>query len=510
MKTVRSDATTAPADPGPDRPAPAPVQARVPAWELALRVVEHLGERGQHEAALAALDFIERELPEGSGGRNWVSYHRARVVLAAEGMAAARPLVEQVLAGPLTEAVKIPLRAELIRHLAAAEDREALRPHLEAQLARPEQRRLFQEAWSVATRFGLFGQASLATSTSFRSVEVLPSREIHWPRPAVEVLPRSIEELVRRPVRCPATAVRVIDDCRAVYLGGFSFFFDADDRLVAECSDVVVPPLEGRLRDLVARAAATAPVPGTAAHMRDRFTTPNYCHWLLDWLPRLQICARADPDFQRVVCDHEPVGFERGGLDLAGYGEREVVAVPLAGGAAARRFERLLVPDNVTRGFRHPMQLCDPLLLRWWREHRAPTGEGPRRIYIPRRGKRCVLNEEALCGLLRAHGFEIVDPAGLDVAGQAAAFGRAEAVVAGHGAGLTNLLFAPSDCRVLELFPPRGGSLAFYCLATAIGQDYTPLVAPGGLPGGAGPEPNNLSFEADLEAVRGWLAAQGL
>ena len=80
----------------------------------------------------------------------------------------------------------------------------------------------------------------------------------------------------------------------------------------------------------------------------------------------------------------------------------------------------------------------------------------------------------------------------------------ASAVVAPHGAGLTNILFAPNQCRVLELFASRGGTLTYEVLAKALGQDYTALRDHGPAPTFAA-EQNDMAITVDLDAVEDWL-----
>jgi hypothetical protein len=85
----------------------------------------------------------------------------------------------------------------------------------------------------------------------------------------------------------------------------------------------------------------------------------------------------------------------------------------------------------------------------------AADASQPRRLYITRRlaTMRRILNEDELIAGLRSHGFEPVALETMSLADQYRCFATAEAVVAPHGAGLTNLLHAPSGCKVVELFP---------------------------------------------------------
>ena len=81
--------------------------------------------------------------------------------------------------------------------------------------------------------------------------------------------------------------------------------------------------------------------------------------------------------------------------------------------------------------------------------------------------------------------------------------------MAPHGAALTNLLFAPHECRVLELFASLGGSNAYEALATALGQDYTALRDHGRAPAFSAHH-NNLPITASTSMLwrnGSWMSA---
>src|SRR5690606_26650629 len=67
---------------------------------------------------------------------------------------------------------------------------------------------------------------------------------------------------------------------------------------------------------------------------------------------------------------------------------------------------------------------------------------------------RRVANEEQVLEVLRPLGFEVTTLEGLSVAQQILLFHRAEAVVAPHGAALSNLVFCQPETRVLEFVAP--------------------------------------------------------
>jgi len=96
-----------------------------------------------------------------------------------------------------------------------------------------------------------------------------------------------------------------------------------------------------------------------------------------------------------------------------------------------------------------------------------------RRLYISRRkaSHRRVRNEEALMRRLRSLGFRRYDLEDLPPQKQILLFQEADLVVAPHGAGLANLLFA-TGAAVVELQASRNVSPHFYLLSKRLNHDY--------------------------------------
>ena len=93
------------------------------------------------------------------------------------------------------------------------------------------------------------------------------------------------------------------------------------------------------------------------------------------------------------------------------------------------------------------------------------------RIYIARRGRRKTVNEEELLDRLCRHGFRPVELERLSFDEQIRLFHDAEAVVATHGAGLTNLLFA-SNALVVEIFPTTDVIPHYLMMAASLNHNY--------------------------------------
>lgn len=178
----------------------------------------------------------------------------------------------------------------------------------------------------------------------------------------------------------------------------------------------------------------------------------NYYHWLFDVLPRLHLLARWRGVIERfaVPANLSPVQLET--LTLLGIAPSQL---QLLNEGERLRCQNLYVPSLPGSEGCYP-----PWSLEFLRASFLPAaaecrGLGPR-IYVSRgpAASRPVLNEPALVEMLRARGFAIVSLETHSFREQVAIFRDARMVVAAHGAGLANLVFASPGTALLELFSP--------------------------------------------------------
>lgn len=198
----------------------------------------------------------------------------------------------------------------------------------------------------------------------------------------------------------------------------------------------------------------------------------GYAHWLLDALPRLAALERLPIDEVRIVVSGRPNQWQQESLAMLGVDPSQTVALE----ERYLELETLYFPSFVGEpGNPHPWG-CQ-----WLRQRVLGDGElerKQRRIYITRRRalRRRVLNESELEPVLREHGFEIVEAERLGFHDQIRLFGQAEAIVGPHGAGLTNIMFAPPGCKVMELFGADCVRVMYWALADALQQSYWYLI----------------------------------
>lgn len=198
----------------------------------------------------------------------------------------------------------------------------------------------------------------------------------------------------------------------------------------------------------------------------------GYAHWVLEVLPRLIAFERLPATRPALVLARALTAWQAESLDLLGLGSVPRITL----GDRHLSLEALYLPSFVgTPGHPHPWACA---FLRDRFVPSAPPAAGGRRLYVTRRRarRRRVVNERELEPILADLGFEIVECEALSFRQQVGLFREAEVVAGPHGAGLTNVLWAPPGCRVLELFGHRCVRGLFYALAGLRAQPYAFLV----------------------------------
>lgn len=226
------------------------------------------------------------------------------------------------------------------------------------------------------------------------------------------------------------------------------------------------------------------------------FMWDNYYHWLIDSLPR--IFWLWDPAVREAVNGTVTLyvhRFARGPLrELVEAIVPDYVTIKECGPNSCIEASAYLHLPTLARDYcgwlpREYLQLFLSVVSSLWNLR----DEGSSRcVYIMRRfaTKRRVINEDELCRHLSAAGFECVAAEQMSLREQAQFFRNAKVVIAPHGAGLTNIIYA-KDCTVIELFP--GVEFGHYReLSRALGHRYQSFVC------GTGSKNDDFEVAADL------------
>lgn len=264
----------------------------------------------------------------------------------------------------------------------------------------------------------------------------------------------------------------------------------------------------GRLKHVAAAPVAPGVWPGLYSSVASPISG-NPFHWLIETLPRLYSLAQIDEPVVLLMPDNLAAARQE---QLIGCLPPNV-SLRLVPAGARLRVERFVLPSFLTRQWdfafppaEHLAFVRDRLI--------AACGLSPEpiqqeRIYISRARARVrrVSNEAAVLDVLRPLGFRPWYLEDLPLAEQVRLFRDAEAVIAPHGAGLANLLFA-GRVPVLEL-TSRVVSPVYFFLTLALGQPYHWLYPPeleASLPSPADgrlySETRDRDITIDLDALR--------
>lgn len=217
----------------------------------------------------------------------------------------------------------------------------------------------------------------------------------------------------------------------------------------------------------------------------------NVGHWLMDGVLRMSVLEAAGLEKRAkfIVPDTQPKYTQP--LEALGYGPDRWDGLR----EGHWEVEHLLVPSYLA-----PPGFIRPWAVRWIRSRLGVENKpsGKRRLWISRSRARYrrLQNEEELMPVLERAGFEKVELERLTFREQVDVFSQANAVAGPHGAGMTDLLFAPHGIRVLEIFPPEFVNPVFYSMANSLDQEYYYLT------GYSLPDDRNPEGAKDLDHFR--------
>jgi capsular polysaccharide biosynthesis protein len=235
-----------------------------------------------------------------------------------------------------------------------------------------------------------------------------------------------------------------------------------------------------------ATRAQTAPVEKKSGTFYSllRIHWQNYNHWLHDCLMRLYaVQDLLPPDTQFIVpADLKPNW--QSALQALGIPKSRQVAFD---GQTTWLLETLYFTSHTRRA-----SFDLPAEVNWFRTQmwqgcgigdgfrpqtaRHPFSRAPRRTrhYRSRRGAewRKIVNDAEVARFLRRYSFESHVLEDLSFCKQVELFANAEFVIACHGAGNTNMLFAPPQATLVEIFSPRYVRNDFWAMCDAAQVNY--------------------------------------
>ncbi|NHC33919.1 glycosyltransferase family 61 protein [Scytonema millei] len=199
----------------------------------------------------------------------------------------------------------------------------------------------------------------------------------------------------------------------------------------------------------------------------------GYFHWLIDCLTRLEGIEyyQAQTGIKPTLIIHaNPQEWQKESLRLLGYNPDDYIEW----NDSSIKVKKLIVPS-----FRREHNIISPTACQWLRQRllsnlpdNTSISLSPR-IYIsrPKSAGRNIINEDDVMAVLAPLGFVAYTMEELSFVDEIRLFSQAEIVIAPHGAGLTNIIFASQKLIVIDLFGSFG-TPCFFALAQALGFYY--------------------------------------
>lgn len=267
-----------------------------------------------------------------------------------------------------------------------------------------------------------------------------------------------------------------------------------------------------RLVDASVRALIAGQVPFATRFQRaeERYDDPvfslvgpwatDYYHWLTDYLVQvfaLETYRERTGTDPTVLLPANPPDWLRDSLSLAGIDLDRTAE--WSGGRA--RCSRLAVgalrrhTASTGDGYIHSPAAAGRLGDRIRDAVPDDEADRSRRLYVSRADAqdRRVRNEDALLSMLGEYGFERIVPGEHTFAEQVRRFADAEVVLGPHGAGLTNVIFAP-ETTLVELFGSYRNA-CFFALARGMGHEYASVTC----------RPEGADMVADVSAIESFV-----
>lgn len=250
-----------------------------------------------------------------------------------------------------------------------------------------------------------------------------------------------------------------------------------------------------------------------AVFVGDSFAYTNYAHWTLDWFPRLKwiIEEHCDAAMLTIVFHRKPSAFHFEMLESIGF-KRENIIHPEASTPTFFVKAETVYATNIGRDFRHSFHAGASWAIDFLREKLSDDKKSPFspgvRLVVTRPSRGIIFSDDAV-SVLKDKGFIFVRLEHMDYKTQVALFANASAVLAPHGAGLSNLVFCKPGAHVLEVFNGSYGTHAFYTVAHFGGLDYSCVVGEPDDDSGS-TRPIDMNCHIGKEAVSKWLTESGI
>lgn len=206
--------------------------------------------------------------------------------------------------------------------------------------------------------------------------------------------------------------------------------------------------------------------------------TKNYCHFLWESLSKLIVMKKEFPDATLLLpSSYTKINFVMTSLEAFGFNKNNIKLIPKKSRFKIKNLAFMPVINIGTVGYYDFLKFKEIRQIFREKFKDKLTINLGEKIYISRSNpdnpvSRRVSNENELCAMLEKHGFVTVYMEKYSFLEQVSIISRANLVVAPHGAGITNVMFAKDDCKLIELINDKRGVLCFEEMCGKMGIAY--------------------------------------
>jgi tetratricopeptide (TPR) repeat protein/capsular polysaccharide biosynthesis protein len=202
-----------------------------------------------------------------------------------------------------------------------------------------------------------------------------------------------------------------------------------------------------------------------------------YFHWMVDILPRIELLRRSGINFNQIdhfLVNSTHLAFQQETLHKLGIPANKILE--------SDRFPHLQATQLIVPSFAGYLGWLEPWAIEFIRktfltpEIKTKSGY-PKRIYISRKNARHrqVLNEEEVMKELTPLGFVAIHLESLSFVDQVALFYQAQAIIAPHGSGLTNIIFCQNSAKISEFVSPHYNRHYYWVISQSLGLEHYSL-----------------------------------
>jgi len=195
--------------------------------------------------------------------------------------------------------------------------------------------------------------------------------------------------------------------------------------------------------------------------------TKNYCHFLWESLSKLILMKKEFSDSVLLLPrSYAKIDFIMKSFEAFGFNKKNIKLIPKKSRFKIKNLAFIPVINIGTSNYYDFLkfnEIKSVILGKYSAQLVKNFGD---KIYISRSNSlnvvsRRVSNEEELSLMLEKRGFKTVYMENFSFLEQISIMSHAKYVVAPHGAGITNVMFAKDDCHLIELINDKRGVLCF-------------------------------------------------